>query len=108
MIEGAIPRKRNSPLEHNPFIILCRDGLKAAMRAEYCVLHSQVAFVIQDATCAASVVGLLAVLERFVRELWGSLSLLAFCFFGLRLESKPRAAACNSSYYQPSPNYTFK
>ena len=51
-LSPAIPRGRNSPLEHNPFIILCRDSLKAAMRVEYCVAHSQVAFVIQDATCA--------------------------------------------------------
>ena len=49
---SPIPRGRSSPLEHNPFIILFRDGLKAAMRVEYCVLHSQVAFVVQDATCA--------------------------------------------------------
>ena len=51
-LDPTIPRGRNSPLEHNPFIILCRDSLKAAMRVEYCVVHSQVAFVIQDATCA--------------------------------------------------------
>ena len=51
-VHSAIPTKRNSPLEHNPFIILCRDSLKAAMRVGYCVLHSQVAFVVQDATCA--------------------------------------------------------
>ena len=51
-LSPAIPRERSSPLEHNPFIILCRDGLKAAMRVEYCVLHSQVAFVVQDVTCA--------------------------------------------------------
>ena len=50
-LRPAIPRGRNSPLEHNPFIILCRDSLKAAMRVGYCVLHSQVAFVVQDATC---------------------------------------------------------
>ena len=46
-LRPAIPRGK-----HNPFIILCRDSLKAAMRVGYCVLHSQVAFVVQDATCA--------------------------------------------------------
>ena len=51
-LRPAIPRGRSSPLEHNPFIILCRDSLKAAMRVGYGVLHSQVAFVVQDATCA--------------------------------------------------------
>ena len=51
-LSPAIPRGRNSRLEHNPFIILFRDSLKAAMRVEYCVVHSQVAFAVQDATCA--------------------------------------------------------
>ena len=41
-LRPAIVRGRNSPLEHNPFIILCRDSLKAAMRVGFCVLHSQV------------------------------------------------------------------